>query len=317
MDFSQARHPVDGIYPYIFAVRDLASHRQLAWQPVATEKAEAVLPVLADLMREHGRPLVLKSDNGSAFIAEVTQSMLEDAIVSPLFSPAGHPQYNGALERSNSTLKTYTHQQAVLEGHPFRWTSADLDQARQLANAISRPWGHRAPSPEEAWQSRMPVTDPQRAQFQQVLREQRLIAAHDLELDLSAELSHVDRSRLDRLAISRTLEQLGYLTKRHVTRAPKKPKRPAREKLARQTSKETPASSRGAPRAEKTASPGLAPARTSATMQASGARRKAVPKGSLTSPPHAPAQRERANSLWWRRPFTLLLSFVKAAKIKR
>jgi hypothetical protein len=66
MDFSQARYSVDGIYPYIFAVRDLASHRQLAWQPVASEKADEVLRVLADLIREHGAPLVLKSDNGSA-----------------------------------------------------------------------------------------------------------------------------------------------------------------------------------------------------------------------------------------------------------
>ncbi len=317
MDFSQARYPVDGIYPYLFAVRDLASHRQPAWQPVASEKADEVLRVLADLMREHGAPLVLKSDNGSAFVAELTKAMLDEAAVWQLFSPAGHPQFNGALERSNSTLKTYTHQQAVAEGHPFRWTSDDLDRARTLANTISRPWGHRGLSPDQTWQSRAAITDQQRAQFQQALGEQRSIAAQDLGLDVSADLSHVDRSRLDRLAIARTLELLDYLTKKRVTRAANKPKRPSRKKLARDHSELAPASASSTPCAEKKKSRGLARSRAGATMQASSARREQVPPGNLSSPLRVSAQRERANSPWWRKPFTLLLSVVKAAKIKR
>jgi hypothetical protein len=308
---------VDGIYPYIFAVRDLASHRQLAWQPVASEKADAVLPVLADLMREHGAPLVLKSDNGSAFVAEVTKAMLDEAAVSQLFSPAGHPQFNGSLERSNATLKTYTHQQAIAEGHPFGWTSDDLERARELANTISRPWGHRGPSPDQRWRSRTPITDQQRAQFEQLLTEHRSIAAEDLGLDLSAQLSHVDRSRLDRLAIGRTLEELAYLTKRRVLRAPRKPKRPSREKLARHHSELAPASAPSAPRPEKKKPRGLACMRAAATMQASSARREQVPQGNLPSPLRVSAQRERANSFCWRKPITLLLSILKAAKITR
>jgi len=235
MDFSQPRYPVDGVYDYLFAVRDLASGRQLAWQAVASESAEAVLPILEQLFQQHGPPLVLKSDNGSAFIAAATTAAMQEAVVAQLFSPARRPQYNGALERSNGTMKTYTHQHAVGQGHPFRWTSQDLEQSRQLANTITRPWGHRGPTPEEAWQQRTALGDQERNHFQQTLAEQRVRAADDLglDLDLSDSLVHADRARLDRLALSRTLEQLGYLTKTHVDRPPKKPKRLARDELER------------------------------------------------------------------------------------
>ncbi len=99
------------------------------------------MPLLQWLFAEHGPPLVLKSDNGSAFIAHLMRDAMLEAVVAQLFSPPKHPEYNGTLERSNGTLKTYTHQHAIQEGHPFRWTSEDLEHARQLANTISRPWG--------------------------------------------------------------------------------------------------------------------------------------------------------------------------------
>jgi hypothetical protein len=59
---------------------------------------------LGQLFVEHGRPLVLKSDNGSAF-----------------------------LELSNGVLKTYTVSTPIHRGHPFRWTSEDLEHARGSA----------------------------------------------------------------------------------------------------------------------------------------------------------------------------------------
>jgi transposase InsO family protein len=117
MDFSEPLYPIDGIYPYLFAVRDLASHWQLAWCPFTGETALETIHVLVELFRRYGPPLVLKSDNGSAFIAESLAAVLQDWGVFQLFSPPRHPQYNGALERSNATLKTFTHQHAIHEGH--------------------------------------------------------------------------------------------------------------------------------------------------------------------------------------------------------
>lgn len=287
MDFSDAIHPIDGIDPYIFAVRDLASHQQLAWLPVADEKAETILPILRDLFLEHGPPLVLKSDNGSAFIAEATQSAMFEAVVAQLFSPPRRPQYNGALERSNSTHKTYTQQRAAVEGHPYRWIAEDLEHARQLANTISRPWGHKGPTPDEAWQQRSPITHDERQQFQQALAKARIEAANDLGLDLAASLSISDRARFDRLALSRALQELDYLTKKRVHRPPKKAKRLSREELARRARKHRgdqdpgtannrahapPRTSSGASRALVSLSD-AATATTSAKAQASRAQR--------------------------------------------
>jgi len=353
MDFSEATHPVDGIYPYIFAVRDLASHQQLAWEPVGDEKAETVLPILRRLFAEHGPPLVLKSDNGSAFISAAIRSSMLAEVVAQLFSPPRRPQYNGALERSNGTHKLYTQQHAAIEGHPYRWSSDDLEHARHLANTISRPWGRTGPTPEEAWQERSSITNVERQQFQRALAEARIAAANDLGLDLVEPLSRCDRARLDRLALSRTLEQLCYLTKTRVTRPPKKPKRLSRQELARRARKhrddqdsdtandatDAPAPSRTssvtspalvsssgrvaatssaqaqASRAQRTTGKMLASARKHVTMQPAVDANLPPPADDKTSTTPTSAQRKRASPSWLRRLLTPLVSILKAANI--
>jgi len=227
MDFSEAPHPIDGVYGYLFAVRDLASHYQLAWQPVENERTETVLPLLQDLFQEHGPPRVLKSDQGSAFIAQVLGQLMDRCDVAQLFSPPRTPQYNGAVERSNGTLKTYTGLHAIHEGHPFRWTSDDVEHARQLANTISRPWGHKGPTPQEAWQARPTIDTSQRQTFVEQLNRNRPQAAIDLGLTDLTFQSASNQRQLDRLAISRTLEQLGYLSMKRARRRKRQRRRQA------------------------------------------------------------------------------------------
>jgi len=212
MDFSEAPYLIDGVCQYLFAVRDLASHYQIAWIPVPDLRAETVLPLLAQLFEEHGTPLVLKSDNGSAFIAELLTDFLAAEQVSQLFSPPRRPQYNGALERSNGVLKTYTGLHAIRDGHPFRWTSDDLEHARQLANTISRPWGRHGPTPEETWQVRERITAEQRGEFAGLVQEQLPLAAEDLGLPPVASLSSDLYRMATRMAIERALTQSGHLT---------------------------------------------------------------------------------------------------------
>jgi transposase InsO family protein len=60
------------------------------------------------LFLEHGAPLVLKSDNGSGFIAEAMRDFLARSQVPPLYSPPYTPEYNGAVKA----------------GSRARWTSA-------------------------------------------------------------------------------------------------------------------------------------------------------------------------------------------------
>lgn len=302
---------------YLFAVRDLASHYQIAWIPVPDLRAETVLPLLEQLFEEHSAPLVLKSDNGSAFIAEQLRGAMRAEEIAQLFSPPRRPSYNGALERSNGVLKTYTHQHAMAEGHPFRWTSDDLQRARELANMISRPWGHRGPTPEEAWQAREPITAEQRAEFKAVLTRHRAQACQDLGLDESEGLlAHTDQARRDRLALRRALEELGYLTMQRVRRAPKKPKRPTREQLTQgaQRFQTKSAKQSTAPRVERHQLEQQSPL---VTMPASRVR---CSDGQHHHPaPHddTSAHRGRTITSWTRRFITLLVSLAKTAIFKR
>lgn len=331
MDFTQPRQPIDGVFLSLLSIRDLASHCQLAWCPVRGQTAADVLPVLQELFRLYGPPLVIKHDNGSAFLADVTQQALAEALVAQLFSPPRQPQYNGAVERGNGVLKTYTHQHAQNEGHPFRWTSEDVHHAQHLANTISRPWGAHGFSPAQAWQERPPLTPEERQVFLVALGIQRQRAAQELGLDLAADLSHADRTRLDRLALSATLQDLGYLTQKHIRRAPKKPRRLTGEKLARRVAQyrrqrseqksakaedpTPPQSPEPAPAEPKNSVPPLlAPARPSGTMLAVGGSH-AAPQ---TTPQAIPsAHREWTFTSWLRRILTPLLPSQNSSEISR
>ena len=77
IDFHGPRLPIDNQYAYLLAVRDLASGAALLWQPVADAAAQSVVEALAALFADHGAPLVVKSDNGSAFVAESVRELLE------------------------------------------------------------------------------------------------------------------------------------------------------------------------------------------------------------------------------------------------
>ena len=323
MDFTKTQHPIDGITQIIFTVRDLASHYHLCWVPVADEKAETVIPILHGLFDRHGPPLVLKSDNGSAFIAENALEMLRDWCVLALFSPPRLPKYNGALERSNTTLKVYTHTSAVSDGHPFRWTSDNLAQAVIVANEFTRPWGAKGETPAERWRSRAAISGDERLQILDLVQQQRPVA-HD-DLGFGDELSASDRRAVDRMAIARALQQLGHLTATPIRRSARKPKRPDSEHRERwfeqrpgassatQSTASTVRDTKTDPSArEKNQKKTLAQNNAGATMPACPAV-----SASSAAAPHdlPPKQCMRAIFTWLRRPITLLVSLAKAARI--
>jgi hypothetical protein len=74
MDISEAPQPIDGVYRYLLHVRDLASHCYLAALPIAQPTAAIVGALLQALVSRWGAPLVLKVDNGSAFISLALQA---------------------------------------------------------------------------------------------------------------------------------------------------------------------------------------------------------------------------------------------------
>jgi len=89
---------VDRVHRTILSVRDLGSGTQLSWQSQRGQTALEVARVLEDLFDLHGAPVVLKSDNGSAFISEQVLEVCKRWGVKLLFSPPRLPSYNGAVE---------------------------------------------------------------------------------------------------------------------------------------------------------------------------------------------------------------------------
>ncbi len=172
MDFTDPPSPVEGQYPKLLLVRDLASGQTLLALPCPDETAETVIAALTALFREHGAPLVLKSDNGPAFIAEALAEFLSGERVIWLPSPPRYPEYNGACEAGGGSIKTRAHHLSTRAGRPGRWTLDDVEGARLLSNELGQPGGAGGPTPAERWNSRPPIQPCDRDRLNQaVLRE--------------------------------------------------------------------------------------------------------------------------------------------------
>jgi hypothetical protein len=204
MDHTKPPTPVDGMYPKIFAVRDLASGMELAWQPVPDETAETTRDALLALFREHGPPLVLKSDNGGAFKAEVIQ-LLEGWRVTPLLSPPETPRYNGSREAGNGALKTRTH---YLAHDPGFWTSDDMEAAQRYTNEYYR----RRETDRTAlkiWNARTAIDDTERKRF---LLTVRRIRSQMEETMNPGDQTAATKAAIERRVVSQALEEFGILS---------------------------------------------------------------------------------------------------------
>lgn len=203
MDFAFAPAPIDGIYPYLFAVRDLASGQQLLWQPVLDTSSTVVREALSVLFIVQGAPLVLKSDNGPAFRSETVERLLDLWEVCSLFSPPGVPAYNGSCEAGIGSLKKRT--VGVAQAHPGPWTSVDVEAARQQANRIARPWGAHGPVREQLWNQRQPLTGAERSAFRRTVACLQQEERRAEGIPEEGILDHYDQASLDRKAIGRAL----------------------------------------------------------------------------------------------------------------
>lgn len=165
MDFAEPPTPIDGEYGYVLLVRDLASGFQLLTLPGPAPTSPVVVDALEALFAAHGAPLVIKMDNGAAFIARETQAFLDRHHVMALISPPYLPSYNGSIEAGVGSFKTRAHHEAARNGRPGEWTCDDAEAARLQANDLSRPRGQKGPTPDEAWAAREPIDDKERLEF--------------------------------------------------------------------------------------------------------------------------------------------------------
>lgn len=205
MDFTEPPLPIDGEYPYILVVRDLASGKLLAAVPTRGADASAVCAVLTTLFLAHGAPLVLKSDNGSHFVNEEVGRLLAAWRTMALRSPPWTPSYNGACEAGIGGLKTRAHDESARQDRPGQWTCDDVETARLVANETARPSGIAAPTPDQAWRSRVPVEVADRHRFAATVDRLRPEARRDLGHGPATP------SQVDRVAITRALIERDYL----------------------------------------------------------------------------------------------------------
>lgn len=210
VDHSEPPSPIDGCYSQILAVRDLASGMQLAWAPVRDATTAETLVVLDRLVQTHGRPLVLKSDNGSAFVSSDFSQWLTAQQIVPLLSPVRMPRFNGACEAGIGAAKRRTEYLAARHGRALDWSANDLDAAQQWANEESYPGGFAAGTPASRFAARLPIHQKERDTLSTIVLqyEQELNAtactAGDALTDMLVAAHH-------RRAVRRALVELGYL----------------------------------------------------------------------------------------------------------
>jgi transposase InsO family protein len=220
MDFTELPLPIDGRYPYLLAVRDLASGQQLLAWPTADLTEQTARRALSWLFATQGTPLLMKMDNGSAFRAGAAQDYLRPWGITSLFSPPRMPRYNGAIEAGIGSLKTRMARLAAHHGHPGQWTYDDVEAARLEANATARPRGPNGPTPDQAWAARSPISADARLHFQATVACYRQAELARVTGAGPGTLTGADWESLwtqkefageDRRSVSRALEVCGYL----------------------------------------------------------------------------------------------------------
>ena len=211
IDFTGPLPTPAGDARYVLAVRDLASGRQLLWRAADAPTGEVTRAALADLFARLGPPLVVKCDNGSAFVGGDVRDLLAARGVIALYSPPHWPRYNGAIEAGIGALKELTAARAARAGHAGLWTADDLAGARAEANAQPRPWREGGASADALWDARELITDDERAAFGAAVATAR--AARDRELGSCAEHAAGvgSEASVARLATELALAERGYL----------------------------------------------------------------------------------------------------------
>jgi hypothetical protein len=211
MDFADPPAPIDGLYRKLFCVRDLASGKQLLVLPCPDKSTRTALTALKAIARWLGLPLVLKCDNDKCFRAHELTAWAREKKVSLLFSPEAMPSYNGSIEAGIGSIKTRTHYEAARQGRPGEWTCDDVEAALQQANTTARPHGRYGPTPQEAWNDRMPLGQAEREMFWRTYRRRYAQECTERGLPWGQQLQHREQASIDRVAIGRSLIEYGFL----------------------------------------------------------------------------------------------------------
>lgn len=211
MDYTDPPAPIEAQYPAILCVRDLGAGVTLAAIPVPDLEAATLLPILAALFVRYGVPLVIKADNGSAFIAMETRRFLAERGVRALYSPPGMPRFNGACEAGNGAIKTRAHYIAARNGRPAHWTCNDVEAARLQSNQTVQNTNCVVGTPDDLWAKRIPVSEVDRGTLEAAIRSHREEVIREIAPLPGATTDTRLLATIERIAIARALVYLGYL----------------------------------------------------------------------------------------------------------
>lgn len=120
----------------LLCVLDEHTRECLAIEVARSMSSITVINTLARLMRLHGKPAHIRSDQGAEFTAGVVMRWLRDQNVGPVFIAAGKPWQNGFVESFNGKLRD-----ECLTREWFR----DLREARILIERWRHFYNHQRP----------------------------------------------------------------------------------------------------------------------------------------------------------------------------
>jgi transposase InsO family protein len=121
----------------MLCVLDEHTRECLAIEVATSLTSSDVILTLTRLMRLHGKPEHIRSDQGAEFTATRVMKWLRDRNVGPTFISPGKPWHNGFVESFNGKLRD-----ECLNREWFR----DLREARTLIESWRQLYNHRRPN---------------------------------------------------------------------------------------------------------------------------------------------------------------------------
>jgi putative transposase len=212
MDHSDSPQPIGGDRQVAFSVRDLASGAQLLWESAHGPTAPLTVEAMRRLLELHGAPLVVKSDNGSAFRSREMAALLERWGAKLLLSPPRTPRYNGACESGIRWLKERTEHLAARHGHAAAWEAEDMERAKELQNMLPKDASQGERPRGEVFEARRRITEKERSAFAIRVKTEELLAREERGIARDVVLSWRKQSEINRTAIRRALVAHGILS---------------------------------------------------------------------------------------------------------
>lgn len=132
-DFTSARTRA-GAPLRILNVVDEYTRLELGCRIARSIAARDVIAELERLVGRHGKPRILRSDNGREFIAASLLEWLDEQGIAPAFIERGSPQQNPFVERFNGTMRD-----EVLNGQEFGSVLRGARRRPSLGRGVQRP----------------------------------------------------------------------------------------------------------------------------------------------------------------------------------